>query len=214
MSFNLIRSGGPFIRDPRLMPRMSVPAGNLVRTWYNSSIASDANGFWTGAVGAIDRAASTIQNETDWVNDTYKTIVGPINGPGLVSAVVGPIANTSGVAFTVRFTIDGVSYEVRATSAESARCLIGCALPTNFFGGGSSTAGQAVNLFSHDGVAVDGKTSWIADNVLLLGPQEAFAMGMPLLHFSSNLMVEVKLGESHVGEGSTYRKCAVLMMLS
>ncbi len=110
--------------------------------------------------------------------------------------------------------IDGVPYEVSATSGEASRRLIGCAFPVDFFGGGSSTAGQAVNLFNHEGVAVDGKTSWIVDNVLLPGPQEAFAMGMPLLHFASRLMVEVKLGENHTGEGSSVRQCAILMISS
>ena len=39
-------------------------------------------------------------------------------------------------------------------------------------------------------------------------------MGMPLLHFASRLMVEVKLGENHTGEGSSVRQCAILMISS
>ena len=213
MSFNLLRSGGPFISDPRKPPRFSIESQYIIRS-FSASTESAANaGFFTGVVGSMDRIPGSAAANTAYSADTYQTLLS-YTGSGALSNIVSGIAQSAGATHTFRVTIDGVAYTftARTTAADTDRAVIGWALPVSAYTG----AGTSHYSFQHASASVDGFTAVLpssaAGAIYLLGPQDP---RIPfLVGFERSILVEAKMSSSPSGASNSNRAVVVVQAFS
>lgn len=206
MSFNLMRDGGPYLRDPRYMPRFYGDTGVIYRSYNAATVASSASAFWTGGVGAIDRVPGSVYITGAWSADTYRTVASVSSGSGIVSHMIGP-ATSSAQTVTYRVTVDGVEYTfTAATTADAERAVIGWGVPLAAY-----TAATTYGLQS-GAASPDGFTQNInSTGLVLLGPNDARVSPGQLLLFKTSLLVEIKISGTASGSGGVHIQAGVLM---
>jgi len=196
-------TGGRFITDPTLFSRISRPSPGIVR-----DVASSNALFWTGGIGSIDRIPGSVQVNSDWTADTYKTIASLTTKAGLVSHFIGPTLTTDADTCTMRITIDGGSAVTIVLTAQenTTRVMLGLIRPTGLF-----TVADTQLLF--DAVPSDDLTAELSSSsVSVDAPQQLLYWGAPLLRFTSSLLVEMKASTNITGTASQQRRAGVVLI--
>lgn len=197
----------PFLIDPRLMPRWCLPGGDIIRSYSAATVASSVTGFFTGAVGSIDRIPGSVYITGAWSADTYRTVASISSGSGLVSAMFGP-ATSFAQTTTFRVTVDGIAYTFTAgTTADSERNIVGWGLPFTAY-----TAAGPYG-FQYGAASPDGFTALpnTTSKFMVLEPGDPRLSAGNLLLFKRSLLVEVKISGTATGAGGTYVYAGVVM---
>lgn len=188
MSFDLIRrANGPFVSDPRLLPRYSIALTALYRSTATGVQNSDSGTFFQGAAYAINREAGSFSSNPSWATwapNTYRTLHSVPSGSGYVVNLFSCGVSTSQL-FTYRITVDGVTYEVPITvNAAGERGVLGFLMPVDAF--------HTTTNYAHDfrGVSSDGITSLISAGVALGANDPRVPI---MLRFENSLLVEGKV---------------------
>lgn len=194
-------AGGRFITDPTLFSRMNGLATKFAR---NGNLSTSADIF-TGTTAAIDRIPGSVQDDTNWTADTYKTILNLSGQSGLVVGFLGPTLPTAGDTNTMRITVDGAAYTIVLTAQVNAgRSYLACVR--------SNTIYTTVDTeMAYAGTSSDGLTAYITFVAAILSPSDALATGATLLRFSSSLMVEMKISVNLTTTTNVERRSAVIL---
>lgn len=197
--------GAGYFIDPRVLSRNSVQATKIAR---DGLLSSDAT-FWTGHAAAIDRVPGTVQDDTNWTADTYKTLVNLSGQSGLISQFIGPTLPTAADTNTWRITRDGTTaVEITMTAQANAnRCVLGELIRV-----GTSPATDIVS--SSSGASSDGLTFY-ADPItssILFSPRELKLFGSGLLfRFNTSILVEAKISVSLSTTAAQERRSGVML---
>ena len=174
--------GGIHFKDPwEFMPYTAAVADLLMYDSGSASRAASTTNFFT------ELARRGLQNQTDWVADTYKTLLNVASGKGLVAAIIGPTMGGAETT-TFRITVDGVADEIAITGASGKRA---CLLTKNNSNVDFTTANTFV-LTDAEALAADKATfaNMYAAGGFIPGWRQMSAF--PMLRFKQSLLIEAK----------------------
>lgn len=147
----------------------------------NAKVALDTTAGFTGI------AQFGIQENTDWVANTYKTIYSH-TGCGLILALIGP---TAGGAETTTFeiTIDGVLSTITITNANGERAV----LAAQSMGISGGTEFTSINIWQENQTGMDATRTTLQTNAnVILSARTAGILGSPLLRYDYSCLVRMK----------------------
>jgi len=203
VSFNLVRTGGTWLRDPRELPRFAVPSANVFRSYSASTQSASSTGFFSGNVAAVDRIPGSVVTNSVFATGVFKTLAS-YTGSGLLANIVGPNVGNPTV-YTWRITVDGVAYSFStSTYAVHDRIVLGWGLPIDAYHASTNYG------FQHEADSPDGSTAALnaAAGFVLLGPQDP---RIPqLLKFDTSILVELSLA-GYQNQGDPGNRTAVVM---
>lgn len=207
MSFNMFPSRGPWIGDPRRLPRVNAEAADIVRSYSAAVADSSSSTFFTGALGSIDRIPGSATTNTAFTADTYKTLLS-YTGSGLLCNIVSAAAAAADT-FTFRVTLDGVAYTFTAVGGSNTeRIVIGWGMPQDAYHAGTIYGFQNAAA-STDGFTAKNNSS---HDFVLLGPQDP---RIPfLVAFERSILVEAKILGGSSANGLTEGHRAGVVMLA
>ena len=221
----------------RLSTRYGLP-GNVHRTpdlWskvysYNSDHVSDGFQLKAGNSGSVDSNNSSFYTYAEYCgayrNDVASSsytdpVVDHSGSGGYLIWVIGPNTRTNSFQSGIKITIDGNEFEILSPfSLVYTRIGWGC-----FVHGGKSTntstgaADRAVGGYGFPGfnVGISQNKGWqytTEPNIFYCPhPEEAKALGLPIIRFDNSLKVECKMGGSAAGPYGTERYVACSYML-
>ena len=206
-----MRDGGPFLRDPRYLPRFYGAANVFYRSYNAATVASSTTGFFTGDLGAVDRIPGTVYITGNWSGDVYRTVANISSGSGAISHLIGPAGGSAGTT-TFRVTVDGVEYTFTGTfQADIERSVVGYGVPLAAYTA-ATTYGLRSGAASPDGFSMNIDAT---GGFVLLGPNDARVSPGQLLLFKSSLLVEMKISVVSTGSGgSNVYGCVVMQRFS
>jgi len=211
-NFSQFVGGGVFITDATLLPRYSVGSSSLLRVAGTTNVAATTVAFYTGGVASIDRIPSSVQDDTNWTADTYKTIT-TVTGAGYFSGFVGPTAASAGDITTLEVTVDGGTAQEVAMPAQNNgdRVFAGSATGLAFFWGGTQIQPMDLAGTSSDGFIanVGGATNAY---VCPLAPHDVWALGGYLVNFTSSLLVRAKHSQNLTTTTARERRSAAILI--
>ena len=143
----------------------------------------------TGATTAFftEMARRGLQEQTNWTQDVYKTLLNVTSGKGLVAAIIGPTAGGASNT-TFRFTIDGrapVSITVSALASGERAMLL-----TAFYQGVAYTTANAAMQPTNEALDADKATFGALEGNVDLIPPWLWTQGIPLLKFERSILIE------------------------
>jgi hypothetical protein len=207
----MFRAPGPFIRDPRMLPRFTNDAQYILRSVSGTAIGSDNATFFTSGTAALDRIPGSGVTNNAYSANTYQTVLS-YAGMGILSNIVTAIGSASPTMHTLRVTIDGVAYELtgRSTTADTHRVVFGWALPTlaTYHGAGSGHYAFGHPAASGDGFTADLSYGSAGGAIYLLGPQDPRIPYNVL--FERSILVEAKMSASSSGAANANRSAAII----
>ncbi len=201
-AFSQFLGNGVFVNDPTLLPRNAPTADSVAR----ANVGSDGSTFFTGGSFAIDRIPGSVQVDSNWTLNTYKTIANISGQSGIVSCFVGPTLPTSGDTNTWRITVDGSTpyVIVMTTAANASRCLLGAVFqPADFYATPLVFGATAV---SPDGLTLASGT--VNTGIQVPSPYDFPAASRPLLRYTSSLLVEAQISVNLTTTTNSERRCA------
>lgn len=206
----------PWITDPRQLPMIVMPEGQLyMKTGQGSSLTcTAANSVTFFNTLALRGAQASVS-----VADTYVTVAA-LSGRGRLYYVIPP-TNTTGAPYrpTAKITLDGVVYIIAPSADISAanRLVIGPTtpgFPGIIAGGTYSTSDFSIPNSYNDPGYVSAMSGGIFSPALekasIVAPEWVESYGMPFVQFESSCTVEFKtsLLASATGDragGAVYR---------
>ena len=137
-------------------------------------------------------ATMGLQDTTDWVADTYKTILNVASGKGLVASIVGPTAGGASTT-TFEFTNDaGVVEEMVIAGLASGERAVLYAVPptfTNIY----TSAGQPTRPYNEVLEADKATFGAMSSTAMRALPWRQLGMfGAPLYQFNTSLLLRAK----------------------
>lgn len=203
--FGLNRATGVNFTDPKKFDRnLCLSSGLRIFDSSVSGSASTAAGFFTnGVLGGVD-------DDTNWTADTYKTLLNVSSGSGLLGALVGPTALAGTPTVTWRITVDGTAHTVAVVHSTTAqRAVLGAAFQDG--GAGSFYTSGFWPYRAPDSVSSDKTTQRFGSGLGLVLPPWATirALNIPVLEYTTSLLVECKTSETNSTTTNQERRALV-----
>lgn len=194
-------SGGPHTSNPKQLTRIAVPAANIVVRQQTTETAANVAGFFT---------ACTAQLDTDWVADTYKTLLSISSGSGFVSAIIGPGAPSSSfMTTTFRIEVDGVTVDIPvgfSVNTNTRPCL-------GRFRHKSASATDPRDILSDLNTAAANvpATLQIGSTLLAMAltPFQCISSGIGMLRYERSLSVQIKTSSAQTTTTNVDRRCGI-----
>jgi hypothetical protein len=186
--------GGVHTSDPKQLTRVTGNSFNL-RIGTSVDISSSST-FYTKATTALN---------TDFVADTYKTLVSVTSGAGFVSGILGPAQSAASETTTFRITVDGTATTLAVTLPASTghRACLGR------FRYYSASATDPRDLTSDIGSAGASVVAVGTTPIMALTPAQSQALGVGMLRYARSLTIEVKHSAGVTATASAERQsCA------
>lgn len=178
----LRRNNGIHFQDPRFFQPFTTVNDNGLTIATGATPTFNSVGttaFFT------EIAKRGLQDQTNWVANTYKTLLSISSGMGVVAAVVGPAAGGAETT-TFEFTVDGVVSTITITNANTERAVLANGLPSIQW---------AAQIYSNDRSIDAGITTFQTYTTyqrVLPGWDHIAQFGMPCLVFYSSLLIRAK----------------------
>jgi hypothetical protein len=198
--------GGAHTNNPRQLSRVANSSSSTVMRQQNTEVLSNVAQFFTNLTAQLD---------TDWVADTFKTVVSISSGSGFVSAMVGPVPPSTS-AITFRVEVDGVTTDIAfpSVSGTTHRPILGRVRNR------SASATDPRDLFSdiHNGTTNVGSgvqtvTASGGQGVMVLTPVQCHLSGAGMLRFERSFSLQMKGAVANTVTTAFERRCGVLYTL-
>lgn len=177
--------GGIHFADPRKFQFVSATAANLLAyDASNTQRTAATTEFFT------EMARRGLQEQTDWVADTYKTLLNVTSGAGHVASIIGPTAGGSSTT-TFEITVDGIAYTIAVPVSGSG--LRACA-----FAGyaGINNYTTAIDFVQPRAEALDATKTYFTDiaynGAASVLPWNFLMRGIPMLEYKNSLLIRAK----------------------
>lgn len=217
MSFNMFRQSGPYLTDPRQLPRFSANAESHM-SFINGSGAQNFMGISSNGPNVLAAAsAGSVRLDSDWSADTYKTVTSIADGAGVIAGFLGPMnqsGNTTDVV-TWRVTLDGAVYEFSTRAhigwngSFGSREYVGWVFGNNFSDGDAADHNRPWGL-TQASASLDGTTFYVGSPGFIL-PAPHDPRIPVLVEFRHSLHVEAKANVAIGSGGANARDCVVSM---
>jgi hypothetical protein len=203
------------MRSVRHMPQYYTSNANdscSISVTYDTSTPLQANINNSNAWSTIGNSRAGVQIDTDFISNTYKTLLNVSGGGGEVTHIIGPAITGGSVTLDLEVTLDGGTPEVVSyappTSTVLARLVVGSLRYSNVKGSlNTPLAGNKV---------VDFTTTVAQSNTpspVLFSPMSTRAYNGPRLRFNSSVLIRMRTSASVTGTVNCERRSGVMYVL-
>lgn len=209
---SLLNLSQRWTKDPRNLPKIGLNVPNQFYVDNGTSVAVNDAGYWAGTVNTF--GATGAFTTASFTGGTYATILTVSGHRGVVSFMVGPVTPNSNDVTDFEVTVDGVLTVVSLGNKANYFSRVGLGFVRALNTAGITTSNvdaQAFNAPDLTSSTFDAQSYSPSAGSTYMSPAWAITMGVPVLFFSTSLLVRIRVTTSQ--STATSRNAGVQYML-